>query len=78
MKVDFLTRSLLYLPAHKEHLVENALKSGADMLALDLEDSCQPIENKQLGRDTIIKFLKDCWMGTKYFQGLMTGKVENC
>ena len=28
------------------------------MLALDLEDSCQPIENKQLGRDTIIKFLK--------------------
>ena len=59
MKVDFLTRSLLYLPAHKEHLVENALKSGADMLALDLEDSCQPIENKQLGRDTIIKFLKE-------------------
>lgn len=58
MKVDFLTRSLLYLPAHKEHLVENALKSGADMLALDLEDSCQPFENKQLGRDTIIKFLK--------------------
>ena len=59
MKVDFLTRSLLYLPAHKEHLVENALKSGADMLALDLEDSCQPIENKQLGRDTILKFLKE-------------------
>lgn len=57
MKVDFLTRSLLYLPAHKEHLIENALKSGADMLALDLEDSCQPFENKQLGRDSIIKFL---------------------
>lgn len=59
MKVDFLTRSLLYLPAHKEHLVENALKSGADMLALDLEDSCQPLENKQLGRDTILKFLNE-------------------
>lgn len=58
MKVDFLTRSLLYLPAHKEHLVENALQSGADMLALDLEDSCQPVENKQLARDTILKFLK--------------------
>lgn len=57
MKVDFLTRSLLYLPAHKEHLIENALKSGADMLALDLEDSCQPFENKQLGRDNIVKFL---------------------
>jgi citrate lyase subunit beta/citryl-CoA lyase len=59
MKVDFLTRSLLYLPAHKEHLIQNALQSGADMLALDLEDSCQPIENKQLGRDNIIKFLKE-------------------
>lgn len=59
MKVDFLTRSLLYLPAHKEHLIENALKSGADMLALDLEDSCQPFENKQLGRDNIVKFLKE-------------------
>ncbi len=59
MIVDFLTRSLLYLPAHKEHLIENALKSGADMLALDLEDSCQPNENKQLGRDTILRFLKD-------------------
>lgn len=59
MKVDYLTRSLLYLPAHKEHLMHNALKSGADMLALDLEDSCQPYENKQLGRDTIIKFLQE-------------------
>lgn len=59
MKVDFLTRSLLYLPAHKEHLIQNALQSGADMLALDLEDSCQPFENKQLGRDNIVKFLKD-------------------
>lgn len=59
MKVDYLTRSLLYLPAHKEHLMHNALKSGADMLALDLEDSCQPYENKQLGRDTIIRFLKE-------------------
>lgn len=28
------------------------------MLALDLEDSCQPFENKQIGRDNIIKFLK--------------------
>ena len=57
MKVDYLTRSLLYLPAHKEHLMHNALKSGADMLALDLEDSCHPYE--KLGRDTIIKFLQE-------------------
>ena len=68
MKVDYLTRSLLYLPAHKEHLIENALKSGADMLALDLEDSCQPFENKQIGRDNIVKFLKDgLFKGQKVF-----------
>ncbi len=66
MTVDFLTRSLLYLPAHKEHLIQNALKSGADMLALDLEDSCQPFENKQLGRDNIIKFLNE---------GLLDGQI---
>ena len=66
MRVDFLTRSLLYLPAHKEHLIENALNSGADMLALDLEDSCQPVENKQLGRDNIVKFLE---------AGLLDGKI---
>ncbi len=65
MRVDFLTRSLLYLPAHNEHLIENALKSEADMLALDLEDSCQPLENKQLGRDNIVKFLRE---------GLLDGK----
>lgn len=59
MKVDYLTRSLLYLPAHKEHLIQNALNSGADMLALDLEDSCQPNENKQVARDNIIKFLNE-------------------
>lgn len=65
MKVDYLTRSLLYLPAHKEHLMYNAIKSGADMLALDLEDSCQPFENKQIGRDSIVKFLNE---------GLLEGK----
>lgn len=59
MKVDYLTRSLLYLPAHKEHLIQNAIESDADMLALDLEDSCQPFENKQVGRDNIVKFLKN-------------------
>ncbi len=65
MKVDYLTRSLLYLPAHKEHLIHNALKSGADMLALDLEDSCQPNENKQIGRDNIVRCLNE---------GLLEGK----
>jgi citrate lyase subunit beta/citryl-CoA lyase len=65
MKVDYLTRSLLYLPAHKEHLIENALNSGADMLAIDLEYSCQPFENIQIGRDKIVKFLKEGLLESK-------------
>ena len=35
------------------------------MLALDLEDSCQPNENKQIGRDIIVKCLNE---------GLLEGK----
>lgn len=65
MKVDYLTRSLLFLPAHKEHLIHNALMSGADMLALDLEDSCQPFENKQIGRNNIIRFLNEGLLKSK-------------
>lgn len=64
-KVDYLTRTLLYLPAHKEHLMENAAKSEADMLALDIEDSCQPVENKQIARDNIVRLIS---------QGLFEGR----
>jgi Citrate lyase beta subunit len=65
MKVDYLTRTLLYLPAHKDRLMENAAKSGADMLALDIEDSCQPSSNKQIARDNIIKYISE-----GYFNGM--------
>ncbi len=57
MKIDYLTRSLLYLPAHKDRLMENAAASNADMLALDIEDSCQPESNKQIARDNIVKYV---------------------
>lgn len=68
MKVDYLTRSLLYLPAHKDHLLQKAVSCGADMLALDIEDSCQPKENKQIARDNIIKYVKQGWFsGQKIF-----------
>lgn len=57
MKVDFLMRSLLYLPAHNRKLMDKAAKSDADMLALDIEDSCQPQSNKQIARDTIEEYV---------------------
>lgn len=59
MKVDFLTRTLLYVPGHSERKLLSAAQSGADMLALDLEDSCLPIENKQIARNLIEKMVKE-------------------
>ena len=50
MKVDFLMRSLMFVPAHNDRLMNSASRSSADVLLLDIEDSVQPIENKQVAR----------------------------
>lgn len=54
---DFLLRSLMFVPSHNEKLMTSASKSKADVLLLDVEDSVQPYSNKQLARDTILKYL---------------------
>jgi len=41
-------RSLLFVPAHKDSLIEKALKSQADAIIFDLEDSC-PKGNRVIG-----------------------------
>lgn len=48
----------MFVPAHNERLMESASKTNADVLLLDIEDSVQPDENKQIARDTILKYLK--------------------
>lgn len=48
----------MFVPAHNESLIESALRRDADVLLLDIEDSVQPTENKQIARDNIIKYLK--------------------
>lgn len=58
MRTDLLMRSLMFVPAHNETLIESALRRDADVLLLDIEDSVQPTENKQIARDNIIKYLK--------------------
>lgn len=58
MKIDYLMRSLMFVPGHNERLLESASRSNADVLLLDIEDSVQPDKNKQLARDTILKYLK--------------------
>ncbi|MGC9330434.1 MAG: HpcH/HpaI aldolase/citrate lyase family protein [Bacteroidales bacterium] len=57
MKNKYLLRSLMFVPAHNEHLMNKAVKTNADVLLLDIEDSVLPRENKQAARDNIKKML---------------------
>ena len=59
MKTDFLTRSLMFVPAHNDRLMQNAARSSADILLLDIEDSVQPLVNKQKARNKIIQYVND-------------------
>ena len=59
MIVDYLMRSLMFVPAHNERLMSSASRSKADVLLLDVEDSVQPIENKQIARNNIIRYIQD-------------------
>ncbi len=59
MKNDYLMRSLMFVPAHNDNLLESSLRRDADVLLLDIEDSVQPVENKQIARDNIIKFANE-------------------
>lgn len=45
-------RSLMFVPAHNNKLLDSSLKRDADVLLLDIEDSV-PITDKQLARDNI-------------------------
>ncbi|MBN1301180.1 MAG: CoA ester lyase [Melioribacteraceae bacterium] len=56
---DYLLRSLMFVPGHNEKLLESAAKSDADALLLDIEDSVQPVSNKKIAREKIIKFVTE-------------------
>jgi citrate lyase subunit beta/citryl-CoA lyase len=43
----------MFVPGHNERLLTSASKSEADVLLLDIEDSVQPVANKQIARDMI-------------------------
>lgn len=59
MSVDFPMRSLMFVPGHNQKLINSAIKSEADVLLIDLEDSVQPKSNKQIARDSIIDLVND-------------------
>lgn len=51
-------RSLMFVPGHNERLMQSAARSKADVLLLDLEDSVQPVENKEKARKMIVKNIR--------------------
>ncbi|MDA3890957.1 MAG: CoA ester lyase [Salinivirgaceae bacterium] len=59
MKSTKLLRTLLFVPAHNERLLISANKSEADVLLLDIEDSVQPVSNKEVARNNIIEKIND-------------------
>jgi citrate lyase subunit beta/citryl-CoA lyase len=59
MQLNYLMRSLLFVPAHNERFLNSAMRSEADVLLLDIEDSCLPNENKQIARNNIIKYVQE-------------------
>ncbi len=59
MQCEYLMRSLMFVPAHNRKLLDSAINRDADILLLDIEDSVQPVENKQIARNNIIEYLAD-------------------
>ena len=56
---NHLLRSLMFVPGHNEKLLKSAARSDADVILLDLEDSVQPSENKQVARNRIEEYVKN-------------------
>lgn len=54
-----LMRSLMFVPAHNERLMNSAARSDADVLLLDIEDSVLPEINKDVARNNIKKFIHE-------------------
>lgn len=57
-RVEFLLRSLMFVPGDNDRLLESASRSHADGLIFDLEDAIQPVENKQIARDKVTGYIK--------------------
>ena len=58
--MEHLFRSLMFVPAHNERLMDSAAsRCKADVLLLDIEDSVQPWENKQVARDNILRYVRE-------------------
>lgn len=57
--VDYVFRSLMFVPGHNEKFINSAMASKADAILFDIEDSVQPVANKQVARDTIVRYINE-------------------
>lgn len=57
MDETYLMRSLMFVPAHNQKLLDSSLRRDADVLLLDIEDSVPPVD-KQTARNNILEFVK--------------------
>lgn len=57
MNTTYLMRSLMFVPAHNQKLLDSSVKRDADVLLLDIEDSV-PKADKQLARENIKAFVQ--------------------
>lgn len=56
---EYLMRSLMFVPAHIDKLMDSAVNVEADVLLFDIEDSVQPVSNKQVARDKVVKYVSE-------------------
>lgn len=56
MNENYLMRSLMFVPAHNQKLLDSSLRRDADVLLLDIEDSV-PVADKQQARENIKEFV---------------------
>ncbi|MDP8207331.1 MAG: CoA ester lyase [Candidatus Electryonea clarkiae] len=57
--INYILRSLMFVPGHNERLLKSAANSDADVLLLDIEDSVPTTENKKLARETIKRWVEN-------------------
>ena len=72
----YLLRSLMFVPGHNERLLASAARSNADVLLLDIEDSVQPQDNKQIARDTIKKSISPMSASSRYMTSMTRFKAK--
>ena len=59
-------RSLMFVPAHSDKLLQSAMRTKSDILLFDIEDSVQPLSNKQVAREKVVEYVS---------QGKFTGRT---